>query len=67
MQIYIWQFKDKEITAVAFIDTDMYIHTVCALKNFILIADVMKNVKLLRYRVSTAMYSHSLTHTATPH
>ena len=53
VQIYIWQFKDKEITAVAFIDTDMYIHTVCTLKNFILIADVMKNIKLLRYRVST--------------
>ena len=53
-QIYIWQFKDKEVTAVAFIDTDMYIHTVCALKNFILIADIMKNIKLLRYRVSTA-------------
>ena len=45
---------------MAFIDTDMYIHTVCALKHFILIADVMKNVKLLRYRVSPTC--HHLSH-----
>ena len=51
-QIYIWQFKNKEINAVAFIDTDVYIHTVSVLKNFILIADIMKNVKLLRFKVT---------------
>jgi cleavage and polyadenylation specificity factor subunit 1 len=49
-KIYIWQFKNKELTPVAFIDTDVYIHSVSVLKNFILIADIMKNVKLLRFK-----------------
>lgn len=35
---------------MAFIDTQLYIHQMISVKNFILAADVMKSVSLLRYQ-----------------
>ena len=47
-----WHFKDnKDLVGVAFIDTEIYVHTAHALKNFILIGDVTRSVQLLRYQV----------------
>ncbi len=47
-----WQFKDnKDLLGMAFIDTDIYIHTAIALKNFILIGDISRSIQLLRYKV----------------
>lgn len=51
-----WQFKDnKDLMGMAFIDTDIYIHTAVALKNFILIGDISHSVQLLRYKVINHM------------
>jgi len=49
-KIYIWQLKDKDLSGIAFIDTQIYIHTVVSIKNIILIADVYKSVSLLRFQ-----------------
>lgn len=35
---------------MAFIDTQLYIHQMYSIKNFILAADVMKSISLLRYQ-----------------
>lgn len=35
---------------MAFIDTQLYIHQMISIKNFILAADVMKSISLLRYQ-----------------
>ena len=52
LQIFMWHFKDnKDLVGVAFIDTEIYIHTACAVKNFILIGDIARSVQLLRYQV----------------
>lgn len=50
-KIFMWNFKDtKELIGVAFIDAEMYIHCVCTIKNYILIADLTKSIQLLQYR-----------------
>lgn len=35
---------------MAFIDTQLYIHQMFSIKNFIVAADVMKSISLLRYQ-----------------
>ncbi|ETE60725.1 Cleavage and polyadenylation specificity factor subunit 1 [Ophiophagus hannah] len=42
--------KDNDLTGMAFIDTQLYIHQMISVKNFILAADVMKSISLLRYQ-----------------
>lgn len=50
-KIFMWHFKDnKDLVGVAFIDTEIYVHTAHALKNFILIGDITRSVQLLRYQ-----------------
>ncbi|XP_045540280.1 cleavage and polyadenylation specificity factor subunit 1 isoform X2 [Papilio machaon] len=49
-KIYIWQLKDNDLVGVAFIDTQIYVHRLLAVKNLILVADVYKSVSLLRYQ-----------------
>ncbi|CAH0759559.1 unnamed protein product [Diatraea saccharalis] len=49
-KIYIWQLKDNDLVGVAFIDTQIYVHRMLAVKNLILVADVYKSVSLLRYQ-----------------
>ncbi|QQP56975.1 Uncharacterized protein FKW44_001820, partial [Caligus rogercresseyi] len=49
-KIYIFQFKNKDLYGVAFIDSQIYIHQLACLKNFILVADVMKSVDLLQFQ-----------------
>ncbi|XP_023327813.1 cleavage and polyadenylation specificity factor subunit 1 [Eurytemora carolleeae] len=49
-KIYIWQFKDKELHGIAFIDSNVYIHQIHALKNFLLVGDVYKSINVLQYQ-----------------
>ncbi|KAA0710565.1 Cleavage and polyadenylation specificity factor subunit 1 [Triplophysa tibetana] len=49
-KIFLWSLKDNDLTGMAFIDTQLYIHQMYSIKNFILAADVMKSVSLLRYQ-----------------
>ncbi|KAH0617350.1 hypothetical protein JD844_015408 [Phrynosoma platyrhinos] len=48
--IFLWSLKDNDLTGMAFIDTQLYIHQMISVKNFILAADVMKSISLLRYQ-----------------
>lgn len=50
LQIFLWVLKDNDLTGMAFIDTQLYIHQMMSIKNFILAADLMKSVSLLRYQ-----------------
>lgn len=49
-QIFLWSLRASELTGMAFIDTQLYIHQMISIKNFILAADVMKSISLLRYQ-----------------
>ncbi|XP_061597697.1 cleavage and polyadenylation specificity factor subunit 1-like isoform X1 [Cololabis saira] len=49
-KIFLWALKDQDLTGMAFIDTQLYIHQMISIKNFILAADVMKSISLLRYQ-----------------
>lgn len=51
-QIYIWSFKDNnDLVGMAFIDTQMYIHSLVSMKNLIIAADLCKSITLLRLQV----------------
>ncbi|RXM98476.1 Cleavage and polyadenylation specificity factor subunit 1 [Acipenser ruthenus] len=49
-KIFLWSLKDNDLTGMAFIDTQLYIHQMFSIKNFILAADVMKSISILRYQ-----------------
>ena len=49
-KIYVFQFKNQDLFGVAFIDSQIYIHTLVTMKNFILVGDVMKSVDLLQFQ-----------------
>lgn len=49
-KIYIFQFKNQDLFGVAFIDSQIYIHSLCTMKSFILVGDVMKSVDLLQFQ-----------------
>lgn len=49
--------KDNDLTGMAFIDTQLYIHQMFSIKNFILAADLMKSISLLRYQESSKTLS----------
>jgi len=49
-KIYIWQFKNKELQGIAFIDSNVYIHQIHALKNFLLVGDVYQSMTVLQYQ-----------------
>ena len=42
--------KNKELYGMAFIDSQIYIHQLVSLKNFLLVGDVMNSVDLLMYQ-----------------
>lgn len=56
-QIFLWVLKDNDLTGMAFIDTQLYIHQMFSIKNFILAADLMKSISLLRYQESSKTLS----------
>ena len=49
-KIYIWQFKNKDLHGIAFIDSQIYIHQIHSLKNFLLVGDVYKSINVLQYQ-----------------
>ena len=49
-KIYVFQFKNQDLFGVAFIDSQIYIHSLATMKNFILVGDVMKSVDLLQFQ-----------------
>ncbi|ESN93223.1 hypothetical protein HELRODRAFT_103603 [Helobdella robusta] len=49
-KIYIWQFKDGDLKGVAFIDTQMYAHSIIVIKSLLLVGDICKSVSLLRFQ-----------------
>ncbi|KAI0216603.1 Cleavage and polyadenylation specificity factor subunit 1 [Lamellibrachia satsuma] len=49
-KIYIWQLKNEDLSGVAFIDTQIYIHSIITIKNLILVADLCKSISVLRYQ-----------------
>ncbi|KAI3358341.1 hypothetical protein L3Q82_014785, partial [Scortum barcoo] len=49
-KIFLWVLKDNDLTGMAFIDTQLHIHQMFSIKNFILAADLMKSISLLRYQ-----------------
>ncbi|GFS30200.1 cleavage and polyadenylation specificity factor subunit 1 [Nephila pilipes] len=56
-KIYIWQLKDNDLIGVAFIDTQIYIHSAISIKNLIIVADVYKSISLLRYQENSRTLS----------
>ena len=56
-KLYIWQLKESKLIGVAFIDTQLYIHSAISIKNLVLIADVYKSISLLRYQEETRTLS----------
>lgn len=49
-KIYLWQLQDDDLSGVAFIDTNIYVHQIISVKSLILIADVYKSISLLRFQ-----------------
>ncbi|XP_059899006.1 cleavage and polyadenylation specificity factor subunit 1 isoform X1 [Gadus macrocephalus] len=56
-KIFLWSLKDNDLTGMAFIDTQLHIHQMFSIKNFILAADLMKSVSLLRYQTESKTLS----------
>ena len=48
--LFIFQFKNRDLLGVAFIDSQIYIHSLCTMKSFILVGDVMKSIDLLQFQ-----------------
>lgn len=49
-KVYLWQLKDQELTGVAFIDTNIFIHQMTSIKSIILVGDVYKSITVLRFQ-----------------
>lgn len=49
-KIYIWQLKDNDLSGVAFIDTNIYVHQIVSIKSLLLVADMYKSINLLRFQ-----------------
>nr|VZI25309.1 unnamed protein product [Spirometra erinaceieuropaei] len=56
-KIYIWTLKNGDLIGVAFVDTDLYIHSLLCVKNLVLAADVLKSIQLLRFQASMRVLS----------
>ncbi|XP_071082054.1 cleavage and polyadenylation specificity factor subunit 1-like [Haliotis cracherodii] len=49
-KLYMWTLKDNDLIGVAFIDTHIYIHSLCVMKNLILAGDLLKSISLYRFQ-----------------
>lgn len=49
-KLYVWSLKDNDLVGLAFIDTQMYIHQLHAMKSLILAGDVWKSLCVLRFQ-----------------
>ena len=48
-RIILWELRSDDLVGIAFIDTQIYIHTLVTIKNFILYGDVTKSVAIIRF------------------
>jgi len=48
-RIILFELKSEDLVGIAFIDTQIYIHTINVVKNFILYGDITKSVAIIRY------------------
>ena len=48
-RIILWELKSDDLIGIAFIDTQIYIHTLVTIKNFILYGDITKSVAIIRW------------------
>jgi cleavage and polyadenylation specificity factor subunit 1 len=51
-KIFAWAFVNGELIGKAFIDSDIYIHRLESVKEFVLSADIRSGISLLRYQES---------------
>ncbi|XP_063696234.1 cleavage and polyadenylation specificity factor subunit 1 [Culicoides brevitarsis] len=49
-KIYLFQLKDNDISGVAFIDANIYIHEMVSVKSLILVADMYQSISILRFQ-----------------
>ncbi|CAL8101300.1 unnamed protein product [Calicophoron daubneyi] len=49
-KVYIWTLKNGDLVGVAFVDSELYIHSLLCVKNLVLAADVLKSIQLLRFQ-----------------
>lgn len=49
-KIYIWQMKDGDLKGVAFIDAQIYAHSIVVVKSLLFVGDAFKSVTLYRYQ-----------------
>ncbi|XP_023931604.1 cleavage and polyadenylation specificity factor subunit 1-like [Lingula anatina] len=56
-KVFIWTLKDNDLSGVAFIDTQIYIHQMTNIKGLILISDIMKSITVLRYQTDMKVLS----------
>ncbi|KAA3677306.1 cleavage and polyadenylation specificity factor subunit 1 [Paragonimus westermani] len=49
-KVYIWTLKNGDLVGVAFVDSELYIHSLLCVKNLVLAADVLKSIHLLRFQ-----------------
>ena len=52
-KVYIWSFADgKNLIGVAFVDTQLLVHTMSTSGDYIIVGDIQKSIALLRFDVS---------------
>ena len=56
-QIYIWQLIAGDLSGIAFIDTNVFIHQLATIKNLILVGDMVKSITLLRFQADLKVLS----------
>ncbi|CAH1269285.1 CPSF1 [Branchiostoma lanceolatum] len=56
-KIFLWEFRNNDLIGVAFIDTQVYIHTAISIKNYVILGDVFKSISLLRYQAESKTLS----------
>uniref|UniRef100_T1JE89 Cleavage/polyadenylation specificity factor A subunit C-terminal domain-containing protein n=1 Tax=Strigamia maritima TaxID=126957 RepID=T1JE89_STRMM len=49
-KLHVWSLVDEDLVPIAFIDSQVYIHTSVSVRNFILVADIYKSVTLLWFQ-----------------
>ncbi|PAA73122.1 hypothetical protein BOX15_Mlig004527g1, partial [Macrostomum lignano] len=56
-KVYLWQLKDDRLVGIAFVDSEILIHSINCVKNLIVTSDLAKSVQLLRYQPSVRVLS----------
>ena len=49
-KIYIRQFKDNDLHSIAFKDSQIFVHQIHSLKNFLLVGNVFRSINVIQYQ-----------------